>query len=214
MSKELERLDEALFGKVRRGLLSLLILNRGRRFFLLELVGLLRTGRGCVQRELANLEGAGIARRERSGVRVYFDLSPECPLSKELEALLRGMADFRESLAAELPPATPEGLPALAVSPTRPGRRPSLTVISVSREPDGHPEEEVGRAALLTGTDVDLLRSAPEGIGRLMDSTPELAWARDRENTLIGDAEIFDTGGASEEETGTPDLFSSAGLGW
>ena len=50
-----ELLGESLFGKVRRKVLSILVLNPERSFYLLELIRLLNSGRGAVQREVARL---------------------------------------------------------------------------------------------------------------------------------------------------------------
>jgi len=60
----LDSCDKSLFGMIRRQLLCLFFLNPGRSYFLLELVDILRTGRGGVQRELANLVDSGIIKLE------------------------------------------------------------------------------------------------------------------------------------------------------
>ncbi|MEN8208777.1 MAG: hypothetical protein ABFR50_05960, partial [Candidatus Fermentibacteria bacterium] len=70
--------NESLFGRIRRQLLSLFFLNPEKSFFLLELIDILRTGRGGVQRELANLVGSGIISREKTGMKVFFSLSEDC----------------------------------------------------------------------------------------------------------------------------------------
>jgi predicted nucleotidyltransferase len=59
-----------------------------RSWFLSDLSRHLRTPKTSLQRELANLEGAGIILREVQGRQVYYRANPACPFLPELQGLL------------------------------------------------------------------------------------------------------------------------------
>jgi hypothetical protein len=82
-----ELLGESLFGKVRRSVLSTLVLNPDRSFYLLELIGLLNCGRGAVQREVARLSASGILQRTRVGNQVHYRANTSGLIYGELRAI-------------------------------------------------------------------------------------------------------------------------------
>ena len=92
-------IDESLFGRIRRELLCLFFLNPGKSYFLLELIDILRTGRGGVQRELANLVESGIITREKSGNKVFFRISEDCAVIIEMQKLLAKLVDYENMLS-------------------------------------------------------------------------------------------------------------------
>lgn len=94
----------ALFGKVRRAVLALLLTDPQKAFFLREVVREVGAGRGAVQRELANLVNAGILKRSTSGRQVYFQADPECPVYPELAGLLTKTAGVAGLLKQALAP--------------------------------------------------------------------------------------------------------------
>jgi len=59
-----------------------------RSWFLSDLSRHLRVQKTSLQRELANLEGAGIILREVQGRQVYYRANPACPFLSELQGLL------------------------------------------------------------------------------------------------------------------------------
>jgi predicted nucleotidyltransferase len=59
-----------------------------RRFYLRELVRLVGTGQGSVQRELGNLVAAGIVTRQAQDGRIYFQANAACPISPELRSMV------------------------------------------------------------------------------------------------------------------------------
>lgn len=93
----------ALFGRTRLHLLGILFGDPGRMLYLRELTRILRRGHGSVQRELLNLERAGLIVRSRQGRQVYFQANRACPVFHELQQLVVktvGLGDMiRKALA-------------------------------------------------------------------------------------------------------------------
>jgi uncharacterized protein len=98
---------EALFGRSRRAILALLFGQSGQSFYLRQIAGLTGLAVGSVQRELANLVGAGLVDREARGTQVYFRANTRSPVYPELVSLVtktagvadvlrRALADFAE----------------------------------------------------------------------------------------------------------------------
>jgi DNA-binding transcriptional ArsR family regulator len=79
---------DALFPRTRKEILSALVMNPKRSWFLSDLARHLRSPKTSLQRELANLEGAGIILREVEGRQVYYRANPACPFLPELQGLL------------------------------------------------------------------------------------------------------------------------------
>jgi len=92
----------ALFPATREALLVCAFREPDRRFFLLELIRTVGRGRGAVQRELANLDEAGILVREVSEGRVYYRANRNCPHFDELRSLVEKSAGYATALATEL----------------------------------------------------------------------------------------------------------------
>ncbi len=101
--KRTRRGADALFPKVRKQILSALLMSPKRSWFLSDLARHLRTPKTSLQRELANLEGAGIIVRDVQGRQVYYRANPSCPFLPELQGLFAktaGLVDvIRDSLA-------------------------------------------------------------------------------------------------------------------
>lgn len=77
-----------LFGKTRKGILSLLCVNPEESFYLREIVRKVNSGVGAVQRELRLLTDAGIIQRHERGSQVYFAINRKCPVFPELQSLI------------------------------------------------------------------------------------------------------------------------------
>lgn len=103
-----ELLGECLFGKVRRQILSTLMLHGDRSFYVLELIRLLQCGRGAVQRELSRLSRAGIVIRVRRGNQVHFRVNRECLIYRELRSIFSKTTGLVEALEAILEPVSRE----------------------------------------------------------------------------------------------------------
>jgi predicted nucleotidyltransferase len=93
-------ISTALFGKIRQAVLSLLLLNPERRFYLSQIIDHVGAGHGAVQRELKSLADAGLILREKNGHQVYYQCNKKSPVFKELKSLIvktSGIADVIKS---------------------------------------------------------------------------------------------------------------------
>lgn len=204
---------EALFGRIRRELLNLFLFNPERSFYLLELVSILRTGRGGVQRELANLVSAGIVSRRKSGVKVLFTLSDDSEVLPELGALLAVLSDQRSALDTALDRLK---LP-VSIAVLKDGERgktsaPSRLLLVCGHEPVDL-EEELEVVQLIHGGVIDATVLRPEEVAEAV-GRDTLSWAMSpAADFLRGSREELEAMvGSDTEEEGEPDLFSAAGL--
>lgn len=98
-------IEAVIPSKARLELLRVLLLNRGKRFYLRELVGATGLPQGSVQRELANLFKAKILIKEVSGRQTYYSANERCPILSELRSMLIktiGLADIiKKALLSE-----------------------------------------------------------------------------------------------------------------
>ena len=95
-----------LIPKVRTQVLARLMLD-SREWHARELARMLGLNHTAVARELRNLADAGIARRRRSGNRVYYCADERCAIYPELRGLMlktAGLADVLRAGLAELAP--------------------------------------------------------------------------------------------------------------
>jgi DNA-binding transcriptional ArsR family regulator len=75
-----------------------------RSWYLSDLARHLRVPKTSLQRELSNLEGAGIVRRRVEGRHVYFQADPDCPFLPELRGLMSKTAGLVDVIRAALSP--------------------------------------------------------------------------------------------------------------
>jgi hypothetical protein len=217
MSTTAGQVAESLFGRIRRELLSILLLNPERPFFLLELVALLRTGRGGVQRELASLVESGVAVRERDGSRTYYRAVSGAPAIGELTALLRVAADPGRLLG--------EYLQDLADGITFAHRS------TASMDSLGHPVMELlvagtlsaaelrtglTRVEMLSGSRIREILLIPPDLSAFLHENREMPWLEPGEGFLLmGDWPDAGTAGAQiPVPEQPPDLFSTMNLDW
>jgi predicted nucleotidyltransferase len=88
---------DALLGKTKQHLLSAILLQPERSWYLSELARHLQVPPSSLQRELAQFVNAGIVARRQDGNRVYFQADQTCPVFHELSGLLTktvGLADL------------------------------------------------------------------------------------------------------------------------
>jgi hypothetical protein len=208
--------DEALFGKIRRELLSLFIFNPDRSFYLLQIVSLLRTGRGGVQRELDNLVSSGIVSRRRAGVKVMFSLNPECPHASSLRKLLQELVDcdsWIEALVSEFD----DRIDAAVLPSSNPDYGPIPLLIIAGGSPEDI-ETGIERVKLLCGRDVNLNLFSPAGFieaasgfrGEKWFMKQSCRFLKGSPDALRDSASVH----GDETEGSGQDLFSSAGLDW
>lgn len=93
---------DALFPRVRQRVLAILYGNPNRSFFAAELMALAQSGRGAVQRELADLAAAGLLTVTSQGNQKHYRANPSAPILPDLRSLVLktfGLADvLRDAL--------------------------------------------------------------------------------------------------------------------
>lgn len=95
---------DALFGKVRRSLLSILLLNPDRSYFFREIRDLLQAGSGAVHRELANLVEAGLITLTKQANQTRYQANTRSPVYRELHDFLQKTAGIPQQLRQALKP--------------------------------------------------------------------------------------------------------------
>jgi uncharacterized protein len=85
---ESDHLSVTLFGKTRRGVLSLLYGHVDEAFYLRQIARVAGVGLGAVQREVKQLHHAGIVQRMVRGHQVYYQANRNCPVFEELKGLV------------------------------------------------------------------------------------------------------------------------------
>jgi predicted nucleotidyltransferase len=89
-------LSDALFPRVRQRVLGILYGNPDRPFFTNEIIGLAQSGRGAVQRELADLAAVGLLTVSTQGNQKQYQANTAAPIFPELRGLVLktvGLAD-------------------------------------------------------------------------------------------------------------------------
>ena len=109
VSDTIDRTADALFGRTRRNVLGLLYGRPDQSFYLREIVRLTGSGLGPVQRELTQLAGAGLVRREPRGRQVYFSADRATPIFAELVGLMTKTAGIGDVLRSALAPLVAQG---------------------------------------------------------------------------------------------------------
>jgi len=79
---------DALFTKVQQRVLAVLFGNHARSFYANELIALVASGSGAVQRELAQLEGAELVTVSRVGNQKHYQANSSAPIFEELHGLV------------------------------------------------------------------------------------------------------------------------------
>lgn len=209
-------IDDSLFGRIRRELLCLFFLNPEKSFFFLELVDILRTGRGGVQRELANLVESGIITREKSGMKVLFSLSESCPVTDEMQKLLVKLVDYEDMISLAVSDYATSIKTAVMSSPEEGEYSPSLKLLVSC---DGSCEEflkEIKRIELLIGRKIELLIVRTYELKEYISSRPEAQRILNGTWTLLtGTEKDLEPEEVREENViSEPDLFSGTGLSW
>jgi predicted nucleotidyltransferase len=95
---------ETIFPAVRAGILSAVLLEPRRWWFLSELARHLDAGPSSLQRELESLVDSGILERREDGRRVYFRANAGSPVFADLRGLIEKTAGVVPALAKALDP--------------------------------------------------------------------------------------------------------------
>ena len=97
-------LADALFASTQQRVLALLFGQPDREFFVTEIIGLAGSGRGAVQRELARLDGSGLAVVSRVGNRKLYRANRESPLFDEICSIVRKTVGLERRICEALEP--------------------------------------------------------------------------------------------------------------
>ncbi|WP_231402363.1 nucleotidyltransferase domain-containing protein [Caenimonas aquaedulcis] len=95
---------DALFPRVRQRVLALLFGNPDRSFFSNEVVALVQSGTGAVQRELAGLSQAGLLTVTTRGNQKHYQADREAPVFAELRGLVLKTSGLVDVLRVALAP--------------------------------------------------------------------------------------------------------------
>ena len=97
-NKKNRSLIDALFSSVRKKVLGVLFGNPGRSFFFNEIVALVNSGTGAVQRELERLSDSGLVTISQVGNQKHYQANPDSPIFEELCSLIRKTVGLVEPL--------------------------------------------------------------------------------------------------------------------
>jgi len=209
-------IDESLFGKIRRELLYLFFLNPQKSFFLLEIVDLLQTGRGGVQRELANLLASSIISKERSGTKVLFSLSENFDVLDEISRLLHKLANHQD-LLNQVIDEFKDSIQTAVISTSGTGESSASFKMLVSYSGDGDLfREAIERIELLRGVQIELLIVPPSELSDCIRERTAAQWIQKGDWTLLaGKVDDIEPGEiADDEEVREPDLFTGTDFNW
>ena len=119
---------DALFPKVRQRVLGVLFGAPDRSFYTNEVIGLAQSGAGAVQRELADLAGAGLLTVRKQGNQKHFQANAASPVFAELRGLVLKTMGLADVLRAALAPLVPQISAPLCLAPSPSNRtRPRAT---------------------------------------------------------------------------------------
>lgn len=91
-------LIDALFSSVRKKVLGVLFGNPSRSFFFNEIIALVSSGTGAVQRELERLSDSGLVTISQVGNQKHYQANPDSPIFEELCSLIRKTVGLVEPL--------------------------------------------------------------------------------------------------------------------
>lgn len=93
-------LADALFTSTQQKVLGLLFGQPDRSFFVTQVMGLAKSGRGAVQRELQRLESAGLVSVEMHGNQKHYQANSASPLFDEICSIVRKTVGLEAPLKA------------------------------------------------------------------------------------------------------------------
>ena len=97
-NKKNRSLIDALFSSVRKKVLGVLFGNPGRSFFFNEIIALVNSGTGAVQRELERLSDSGLVTISQVGNQKHYQANPNSPIFEEICSLIRKTVGLVEPL--------------------------------------------------------------------------------------------------------------------
>lgn len=169
----------ALFSSTQQKLLGLLFGRPDRSFFVTEIMALLDSGRGAVQRELARLADGGLITVTRVGNQKHYQANAESPLFDELCSIVRKTVGLEEPLRSAIQSLPGDVVLALVYGSVAKGTDTSASDIDLLLVADGLTLEEVYKA----------LAPAEKRLGRSINPTlytrDELERRRETRNPFL-----------------------------
>ncbi|MCK4671636.1 MAG: winged helix-turn-helix transcriptional regulator [Candidatus Aegiribacteria sp.] len=216
MSTYIALSGEALFGKIRRELLCLFFLNPDRSFYLLELVAILQTGRGGVQRELANLTESGIIRREKTGVKTFFRVADDSAIFVQMRDILEKITDIRNMISSAVKSADKTIITAILSPIILSGSTRSVRLLIVCDEINDLFQKEMDRVQLLTGIEIQMEIVRQSELSAFINEHSSEEWISPGTGFLLAGRPEDLIPEKSDEESviREPDLFSGSDFNW
>jgi predicted nucleotidyltransferase len=97
-------LSNALFSGVQRRVLALIFGRPDRSFYAAEIVRIVHSGPGAVDRELSRLQKSDLVSVERIGKQKHYRANPKSPIYRELLGVVRKTMGLQEPLRQALEP--------------------------------------------------------------------------------------------------------------
>lgn len=103
-SPSLNRIADALFPKVRQRVLAVLFGTPDRTYYANELIAIVHSGKGAVQRELESLSQSGLITTRKRGNQTHYQANASSPVFDELRGLVLKTMGLADTLIAALAP--------------------------------------------------------------------------------------------------------------
>lgn len=97
-------LSSALFSKVQQRVLGLIFAHPDRSFYTSEIIRIVDSGTGAVERELSRLQRSGLVSVERIGNQKHYRANRDAPIFEELHGLVLKTVALKEPLKTALEP--------------------------------------------------------------------------------------------------------------
>lgn len=108
-------LSNALFSKVQQRVLALIFGQSERSFYTSEIMRIVESGTGAVERELSRLRRSGLVSMEQIGNQTHYRANRESPIFDELRSLVLKTVALSEPLKTALAPFKDSGIKAAFV---------------------------------------------------------------------------------------------------
>jgi predicted nucleotidyltransferase len=103
-NSEVVSLSDALFSKVQQRVLALIFGHPERSFYTSEIMRIVNSGVGAVERELAKLERSGLVSIQRIGNQKHYRANSAAPIFAELRGLVEKTVGVAEPIRKSLQP--------------------------------------------------------------------------------------------------------------
>jgi predicted nucleotidyltransferase len=124
-------LGSALFSQVQLRVLALFIGQPSRGYQIREVIKLVGSGRGAVQREVKKLTAAGILDVSTAGSRKVYQANPQSPIYDELRGLILKTVGLLEPLGKALKPFAPKIISAFVYGSVAKGKETARSDIDL-----------------------------------------------------------------------------------